>query len=41
MKVTVEDQSSVKKVLHIEVPQEDVTREVDSAYAQLKNDWKQ
>ena len=36
MKVTVEDQSSVKKVLHIEVPQEDVTREVDSAYAELK-----
>ena len=36
MKVTVEDQSSVKKVLHIEVPQEDVTREIDSAYAELK-----
>ncbi len=36
MKVTVEDQSTVKKVLHIEVPQEDVVREVDSAYAQLK-----
>jgi trigger factor len=36
MKVTVEDQSSVKKVLHIEVPQEDVVRELDSAYAELK-----
>ncbi len=36
MKVSVEDQSSVKKVLHIEVPQEDVVRELDSAYAQLK-----
>lgn len=36
MKVTVEDQSSVKKILHIEVPLEDVTRELDSAYAQLK-----
>lgn len=36
MKVTVEDQSSVKKILHIEVPQEDVARELDSAYAQLK-----
>ena len=36
MKVTVEDQSSVKKVLHIEVPQEEVARELDSAYAQLK-----
>ena len=36
MKVSVEDQSSVKKVLHIEVPQEDVARELDDAYAQLK-----
>jgi trigger factor len=36
MKVTVEDRSSVKKVLHIEVPHEDVVRELDSAYAQLK-----
>ena len=36
MKVTVEDVSSVKKVLHIEVPLEDVTREFDSAYKELK-----
>jgi trigger factor len=36
MKVSVEDQSSVKKVLHIEVPLEDVARELDGAYAQLK-----
>ena len=36
MKVTVEDVSSVKKVLHIEIPQADVTREFDSAYSQLK-----
>ena len=36
MKVTVEDQSSVKKILHIEVPQEDVVRELDNAYVQLK-----
>ncbi|MCP4747546.1 MAG: trigger factor [Desulfobacteraceae bacterium] len=36
MKVSVEDQSSVKKVLHIEVPHEDVTTEVESAYQQLK-----
>jgi trigger factor len=36
MKVTVEDKSSVKKILHIEIPQEDVTQELDSAYAQLK-----
>jgi trigger factor len=36
MKVTVENLSSVKKVLHIEVPQAVVTRELDSAYAELK-----
>ena len=36
MKVTVEDRSSIKKVLHIEVPREDVVRELDSAYAELK-----
>jgi trigger factor len=36
MKVTVEDKSSVKKILHIEVPQEDVVQELDNAYTQLK-----
>ena len=36
MKVRVEDQSTVKKVLHIEMPQDDVVRELDSAYNQLK-----
>ncbi len=36
MKVTVEDKSSVKKILHIEVPQEDVVQELNNAYAQLK-----
>ncbi len=36
MKVRVEDQSTVKKVLHIEMPQDDVVRELDSAYTQLK-----
>lgn len=36
MKVTVEDQSSVKKVLHIEVPHQDVVSELNSAYKQLK-----
>ena len=36
MKVTVEDLSSVKKVMHIEIPQAEVVRELDSAYAQLK-----
>jgi trigger factor len=36
MKVTVEDRSSVKKVMHIEIPQEDVTRALDDAYKKLK-----
>ncbi len=36
MQVTVEDQSSVKKILHIEIPQEEVASELDSAYNQLK-----
>jgi trigger factor len=36
MKVRIEDQSTVKKVLHIEMPQDDVVRELDSAYKQLK-----
>ena len=36
MKVTVEDQSTVKKILHIEVPQDEVVRELNSAYIELK-----
>ena len=36
MKVTVEDQSTVKKILHIEVPQDEVVRELNSAYTELK-----
>ncbi|HBH48244.1 MAG TPA: trigger factor [Bacteroidales bacterium] len=36
MKVTVEDRSSVKKVMHIEIPEADVTRELDDAYKTLK-----
>lgn len=36
MQVTVEDVSSVKKVLHIEIPEDKVTRELDNAYGQLK-----
>lgn len=36
MKVTVEDRSSVKKILHIEIAREDVMREIDAAYAELK-----
>jgi len=35
MQVSVEDVSSVKKILHIEVPQEEVDREIDSAYRKL------
>jgi trigger factor len=40
MKVTVEDRSSVKKVLHIEVPQDVVARELDKAYGELKKNAK-
>ncbi len=36
MQVTVEDVSSVKKILHIEVPEEVVVRELDAAYKELK-----
>ncbi len=36
MKVTVEDLSSVKKTLHIEVPAEEVSEKLDEAYRNLK-----
>ena len=36
MQVTVEDKSSVQKILHIEIPEEDVAKEVDKAYRELK-----
>ena len=36
MQVTIEDFSSVKKSLHIEIPQERVSRELDLAYGKLK-----
>ncbi|RJP82759.1 MAG: trigger factor [Desulfobacteraceae bacterium] len=36
MQVNVEDKSSVKKILHIEVPEANVTNELDAAYKQLK-----
>jgi len=36
MKVTVEDRSSVKKVMHIEIPEADVTSKLDDAYKTLK-----
>jgi trigger factor len=36
MQVTVEDVSSVKKTLHIEIPQEVVSKEIERAYGELK-----
>ncbi|MFO7557330.1 MAG: trigger factor [Desulfobacterales bacterium] len=36
MLVTVEDKSTVKKILHIEVPELEVTNQLDAAYKQLK-----
>ncbi len=36
MQVTIEELSSVKKTLHIEIPREQVVRELDSAYNKLK-----
>jgi trigger factor len=36
MKVHVEDISPVKKILHVEIPEEDVTREVEKAYGTLR-----
>ena len=40
MQVTVEDVSSVKKILHIEVPKDQVIRELDKAYNHLKKNAK-
>ncbi len=36
MKFTVEDVNTVKKILHVEIPKEDVTSELDEAYKNLK-----
>ncbi len=36
MQVTIEDLSAVKKMLHIEVPEDQVVSEIDSAYNELK-----
>ncbi|MEE8480256.1 MAG: trigger factor [Desulfobacterales bacterium] len=36
MKFTVEDVNTVKKILHVEIPKEDVTSEIDEAYKNLK-----
>lgn len=35
MQITVEDLSSVKKTLHIEIPEETITRELNKAYGEL------
>jgi trigger factor len=40
MQVSVEDVNSVKKTLHIEIPQEEVVRELDKAYTALKKNAK-
>jgi trigger factor len=36
MKVSIEDKSTVKKTLHFEIPREDVVKELDKAYGELK-----
>jgi trigger factor len=40
MQVTVEDHSSVKKTLHIEISEDEVKKEMDSAYADLRQNVK-
>jgi trigger factor len=40
MKVTVEELSSVKKVMHVEIPEQDVNQKLDKAYKTLKNNLK-
>ena len=40
MKVEVEDISSVKKKLHIEIPKEDVIREINKFYNKLQKSIK-
>ena len=40
MQVTVEDVSSIKKIMHIEIPQAEVARELDRAYKELKKNAK-
>jgi trigger factor len=40
MEFTVEDISTVKKTLHIEIPKDEVIRELDKAYNQLKKNAK-
>ncbi len=40
MQVSVENLSSVKKILHIEIPEEEVSREIDKAYDELRKNAK-
>ncbi len=40
MKVNIEDISSVKKKLHVEIPKEDVTKEIDKFYTKLQKSVK-
>lgn len=40
MQVNIEDLSSVKKIMHIEVPQDDVARKLNEAYNDLKKNAK-
>jgi len=40
MKVDVEDVSTVKKIMHVEIPEKDVARELDKAYKTLKTNVK-
>jgi len=40
MKVDVEDISTVKKTLNVEIPEADVTRELDKSYKTLKKNIK-
>ena len=40
MKFTVEDISAVKKILHIEIPQNEVVKEIESAYRELNKNAK-
>ena len=37
MKVNVEELSPIKKVMHVEIPKEDVTKELEKAYRNLKS----
>jgi len=40
MKFTVEDTNTVKKVLHIEIPQDEVLKEIEAAYKELNKNAK-